>query len=358
MTTNPIVEGELSSAVSDNNNESRTIGESPKAKKSSLSESLLFPLKECGRCLYSRVTYTPLARRYFKELVYQSIPVFLAASFSSFVMSLIRYIAEEGEGDHIDNECIQSIVYAIISYIIGYFLSIQLKQAIESKEKSNFINMLENAEFTEIIFSTLAECTGFAWREFINIFLLKILYLRYGWGPALGGWFLILFVFIIISLVSGKMMQSLSFPTSDKELLIEYNSDSFALSLSFSITVIWALACELIGAEYVDKSGYLYEWKDDDYEEESSGVNGYYYIYIFIISVVVALILVFEDRYCFQWFRQAEERIDAHRPRLDNPPDSSTEIIVSSLKNSSSDSVEVVVELWHSFLGYVLPSSH
>lgn len=341
---------------------------------------LCLPFRAVGNYCYRKLVYKPLAKKYFKELTYSSIPVFLAAAFSSFIMSLIKYISEESKGDRIDNECIQTFFYSISAYVIGYYLSIIYKQALVANEKSSFVRWTEFNEYTEIIFGFLAENSAFAWREFVNTFVLKILYLRYGWGQAAGGWFLILFVFSSMTLVSGSFVKWLKMDKNLKDLLIEFDADSFALPLAFSFTVLWALGFELIGAEYVDKSGYLYEWKDDDSEEESSGVNSLYYIYLLFISCLAALILVLEDRFCFKCVGSVENSLESYNPRVSQtesdviaevyrqehpPPVSSSSAIDTSvmhgveLNQKTLQQLEAKVifsewiELWHNFLGLV-----
>eukprot|EP01040_Poterioochromonas_malhamensis_P013646 gene13646-15035_t len=313
-------------------------------------------------CLYYQIFYSPLAKKYFKVLVFQAIPVLIAAAFSGFAMSLISYIADdEEEGDRVDNECLQAFAYSLITYISGYFLTIRLKQALEQQEQSSWIVWLEQRQLTGIIFGIFAESSGFAWREFVNTFVLKIIYLRYGWGEALGAWLLMIVVFATFSASSGIIMNHFRFPSSYKELLIEYNADSFALPLAFSITVLWAVGCDLLGENYVDQTGYLFEWKDDDSDESSFVMNPYYYAYVLCISFLVSLLLVAEDRFCLPWFHQAESRIEAEDPRQHSetmiPFDQALEEGWNSFDDRTTflqkdvSQVEAVIEMWHGFLG-------
>jgi hypothetical protein len=324
------------------------------------------PLLYIGKCMYSeikeRCSYTTDAKKQFKELLEESIPVLIAAATSGFVTTLIEYISEDSEYKEA-SQCGQAIVYAVLAYVVGYFLTIQLKQQLEfkSNRSSLIIEWIEKQELTEVLFGLFAENSAFAWREFINIFILKIIYLNYGgFGPSLGTWLLCFCIFSIIMCCSIYVLKSKLVSKDLQNLLLEFNSDAFSFPLAFSITVLIALGFTSIGANYTDNHGYLYEWKDDDNHDDSADSNSYYNLYAIIITILVALILVIEDRCCsIPHSNELEMELEFNNPRISSDRNDKASNLLHQGTNEANQgenqdqniTYQAILELWHNFLG-------
>jgi hypothetical protein len=319
------------------------------------------PLVCVAKCICAeikqRCSQSPDAKKQFGELLEESIPVLVAAAASGFVTTLIEYISEDSEYKEA-SQCGQAIVYAVLAYFVGYFLTIKLKQQLETKNsRSSLVEWIEKQELTEVLFGFFAENSAFAWREFINIFVLKIVYLNYGFGPSLGTWFLCFTIFCILMCCSIFILQSNLVSKDLQNLLLEFNSDAFSFPLAFSITVLIALGFTQIGANYTDSHGYLYEWKDDDSNEhdDSADSNSYYNLYAIIVTILVALILVIEDRCCWSVHsNELEMELEFNNPRMSQDRNDRTVAVIPQGKQSERGgnvTYQATLELWHNLLG-------
>ena len=126
----------------------------------------LLPWKCCTGYL-KRWGYKPLAKKYFKELTLGAIPIIFAASFSTFMITLIEYIAEDNEEEKDGLIAGQTFIYAALTYLLGLFLSIRLKLDLQSKNPTQITEWLEKQKFTEVVFGIFAESSAFALKEFL-----------------------------------------------------------------------------------------------------------------------------------------------------------------------------------------------
>jgi hypothetical protein len=312
------------------------------------------PCRSVAAFVKQKLGYSPTSKRFFKELTMQSIPVFIAASFSAFISTLIEYNSEDAENKDAA-ECGQAFVYAFSAYVLGIIFTMVLKVKLNQENRSNSMIWLENQKLEEFLFGFFAENTAFAWKEFLTIFILKIVYLEYEIGPAFGSWLLWLSIFSLTTAVTGVILRLAKCSRGFSELITEYNADSFSFPLAFALAVILAEGLTQIGAGITNQHGYLYEWQDDEGGEtddsNSHSLSSYYYLYCLFVSMIAASILLLEENFCCQSFFEAEEEIENINPRGSIARERSDRSLQVPDENSWKLLNVEFVQFWHNFLG-------
>jgi hypothetical protein len=281
---------------------------------------LLFNRRPCCPC-----SYTPSVKRCLKELLFQSIPVSIAASLSQFVQCIIAFITSHASKHEyaINLEIGQTLIYCLIVYGFGRYFTYRLKTLIDVSEvnKNPWIKFLEKQQYISIIFGIFAENSGFAWKQFAVLVILTFFYQQH---DLIGTIFIFLtWIFICLCIfVFGYWISHCYFKLDHEkyyDVLLDYDSDAFALSVAFVTVVILAL---MIGM--YDEKGYLFEWEtyrktsDDDTQLGDDSVDDYSYTYsftsnddsndldpainmfysidCFFVTFLICLVLMIEDR--------------------------------------------------------------
>lgn len=305
----------------------------------------------CGgiRCKSCYCSYTPPIRKYLKETIYASIPISIAAALSQFIQSIITYITVKNRSSHgnssINLQIGQTLVYCLIMFSGGkYFTYLIQQRLLQKKEDNSWFNFFHKNQYIHLILNLLAENAGFAWRQFAVLIVLSYFYQNYDVGAAVGAFFLWIFFVLIIIFVSFSIAYRL-FKSSYKsyhEVLSDFDSDAFALSVAYVATVLLAIFMnEIFGANFVDEEGYLFEWQskssghashgsltddgtppsstDDgaiylasetssqyynyysyyystDDSQDDNSFNGFYFVYCIVVTLLIAIVFLIEDR--------------------------------------------------------------
>jgi hypothetical protein len=280
---------------------------------------LLFNRRPCCPC-----SYTPSVKRCLKELLFESIPVSIAASLSQFVQCIIAFITSHASKHEyaINLEIGQTLIYCLFVFCFGRYFTYRLKTLTDVTEvdKSPWIKFLEKQEYVSILFGIFAENAGFAWKQFAVLLILTFFYQQH---DLLGAIFIFL-TWIIICLCIFVFCYWISYcyfkldHEKYYDVLSDYDSDAFALSVAFVTVVLLAL---MIGM--YDEKGYLFEWEtyrkaasddtladdsvddysysysftsNDDSSDLNPAVNPFYAIDCFLVTFLICLVLVIEDR--------------------------------------------------------------
>jgi len=239
-----------------------------------------------------------LIRQCTYELITATIPVFIAAGISSLVGPIIEYIAEEhGNVDAV--EIGLSFLYAILAYVIGKCLTFLLKSTEVNSPDSPVIKRLQSEKLLSILYDLFGETSAFAWKEFLVLFIIKLAYLEYGFGPAFGIWIMMVFIFLLVTTISVYTAKLLVKNHEIYHALLEFSEDSFALSIAFTITAISIYGLEGLRVHFARKGGYIDsaghggnegEIVDDDGGLDDNTVLNFL-LFASIVTTVVALVI-------------------------------------------------------------------
>jgi hypothetical protein len=306
--------------------------------------------------------WTPSVRKAFKDLVFAAIPVFIAVAVSEFVQSIISYITFQSKAEYpINIQIGQKLVYCLIIYGFGKYVSYIIQRNLIEPEdsKTRLIRYLEKNQYIPVLFGILAENSSFAWKEFAVTVILTFFYQDFGLGLS----FLIFLIWVVICFfliaLSYFIIHSVFLLDHEiyYEVLADFDSDSFGLSVAYVLTVLWALFSNKVGMNIFDEAGYLFEWQtqkgnghsssspvttddataagyDDQNQQEyysyyyspagdDAQVNGsfspWYYLYAFGVTCLVATIFLMEERSgCVKYEEEEEERKENEQEGKEN----------------------------------------
>ena len=144
-----------------------------------------------------------LTNRCLYELLSAAVPVFLAAGVSNFVTSIIHLISESAN-DPEQAVILQAFVYAVLTSIFGKYFLYLIHMNMNEKSAGGSINhWLHKNKYTSLTSNFLIENAGFAWKEFLIIFLMEIVYVDYGFGAAFGAWLAWIGIYVLIIIISA-----------------------------------------------------------------------------------------------------------------------------------------------------------
>lgn len=167
--------------------------------------------------------YLKRGSRMVRELFGGSLPIFIASIISRAMMSFISLLAA---GD--------TQVAISVTFIYAFCFLQTLGVAITVR-----------VDHASIIFPytlhVVTEVTGFAWKEFVTLIMLKWLFEHKLVGAAIGAWLLILFIAFSMVYVFNAAL-ALYFKPSPEifEGLRDFNTDALSLAIAFSFTLIAA----------------------------------------------------------------------------------------------------------------------
>ena len=223
------------------------------------------------------------------ELIESSLPVFIAAGISGSAAAIIKEISEEKEW----LEILLTSFYALTSYFLGKWLTYcLLKEEDINSEHFIFVTM-RKYKLSKLIRHSLAELSGFAWKEFFIIFCLKKLYIEDGLGASFGSWLLIIFVaFIAIYISSIVQRLYFKFDYIWNQKMLNFDTESFALSIAYILTAIIVLGFWQIGFAIVYSNSILLDW-DEGFADEHDSVTesvGTTMFYSFLVAMFVSAV--------------------------------------------------------------------
>jgi hypothetical protein len=298
--------------------------------------------------------WTPSVRKAFKDLVFAAIPVFIAVAVSEFVQSIISYITFQSKAEYpINLQIGQKLVYCLLIYGFGKYVSYIIQRNLIEPEgsKTRLIKYLEKNQYIPVLFGILAENSSFAWKEFAVTVILTFFYQDFGLGLSFLSFLIWVMICFFLIALSYFIIHSVFLLDHEiyYEVLADFDSDSFGLSVAYVLTVLWALFSNKVGMNIFDEAGYLFEWQtnqgnghpsssspvtttddpaaagyDDQNQQEyysyyyspagdDAHVNGsfspWYYLYAFGVTCLVATIFLLEERSgCVKYEETEEER--------------------------------------------------
>lgn len=223
-----------------------------------------------NECRASFRRYLAKCVRMVRELFGGSLPVFVAATISRAAMSFISLMAN---GDTQASIGITFVYAFCFLQTLGIAITVRCNHS--------------HAIFPYTL-HVVTELTGFAWKEFVTVIMLKWLFEHKLAGAAIGAWLLIIFIaFCMVYLFNAAL--ALYFQPEPKifEGLRDFNTDALSLAIAFSFTLISASqiypeesAGNLVGSESEHAM---------NIENEGGGNAGYIFLsYSFVITFIIA----------------------------------------------------------------------
>jgi hypothetical protein len=205
-----------------------------------------------------------------KKLFEGSLPVFVAATISSFIDSLLDYSANQLVHTRIGLQ----IVYAVFSHMMVYVVALGIPEA---------------RNLFSFIFAVSSDNASFAWNSAVSLIILKAMYNKH-LAYAFSAWVVSIIVITLLVQLSNSMQRKyLKCSDAVTHLLFQFDSESFALSLSYSLTVIIAFA--IYSNESTDYLSYTDDVRPilDDDPKSNVDSDNIFLGYTFVISIVLML---------------------------------------------------------------------
>jgi len=220
-----------------------------------------------------------------KELFNNSLPVFVAATISRAMTSSIALLSED----------LDLLIWVTFSYAFFLAQAIGITVAIRMDRSNISFNYFMNV---------CSECTGFAWKEFVTMIMLKWLFVNRDIGYAVGAWLLVVLGAFGGVYIFNAVLALYYKPAADiYNALRKFNSDAFALAIAFSFTLV--IASELYPASSNMAGADDIVLNPDDALEDTNG--GWYFVgYAFFITCFVALL-----QWKFGWVVTKEDSEEA-----------------------------------------------
>lgn len=334
------------------------------------------------------------------QVLRSSIPVFIAAGVNNFVSSLIEYIAEESEHP-IRSLIFQSLAYTIIVFLLGKcvvcYVRKQQQETEDAKRIPSYNPSRDNSIVTvssfggptpppapvihqsrlwqnitkyqldEFLCSTVTENSGFAWKEFLVIYILEYFNEEYGYVGAWGMWIMWVGIFLISLRLFNRFQKKFHLNHHLSALLSHFDTEAYAFAIAYVFSALVALGFQEDGMRYVNNESFLFEWKhDDDGSHEDTGYNFGTVYYYFAVSFFVGAILMLEDLYCKVSPDQShsESHHDVHSELRDDnsvaiTKDGDTvdghnirESVFEHMLGMDPHEQSTIRNLWHNILGY------
>ncbi len=220
-----------------------------------------------------------------KELFSNSLPVFVAATISRAVTSSIALLSVD----------LNVLIWVTFCYAFFVAQAVGVSVAICMDHSSLNFNYYINV---------CSECTGFAWKEFVVMIMLKWLFVNKNMVYASGAWLMVLIgAFVGVHVFNAVLALYYKPPAHIYNALRKFNSDAFALAIAFSFTLV-------IASELYPASGNL-AGADDVIEVANEALedanSGWYFVaYAFFITAFVALL-----QWKFGWIVTKEDSEEA-----------------------------------------------
>lgn len=241
------------------------------------------------------------------KMVQAAVPNFLAASAAVFIFSLIEYIAEESEGDRNTLKLMLALIASLIFYSLGKYVTWMLihyeQLALQATTEGRTLPLcrifswLMREKLIGVVKRFLAEFTGFLLKDFLTLLVLNLVFDEHGgFGPAFGVWVLFICIYIVWVRVGALIAQKMKLPALVQEELLDFDADSFSLSIAYVLTVLLSLGSAGAGFTYISPASYLYSYEESYSEDESFGSNQYAFLYVWVSTVFIGALLLIEDK--------------------------------------------------------------
>lgn len=226
---------------------------------------------------WKRKVFIKHHQNHWGSLLRDTLPLFVAATISRAVTEVINAIDDSG---HIQIQIFVMFLYSLlVAHVVGY--AVNLYVPLEHSLANYYVDIAnDNASF--------------AWSTTITLITLNWLYKTERAGVAIAAWILqILIVCLIIYSASYVQRFYLKPTLSIHNRLRVFESEAFALSLAYSITVIVASTIyRNDSTDYLSNTDDLNPITDDD-EDERHPRTWYFFMY----TVVISLLMMFYQRH-------------------------------------------------------------
>ena len=207
-----------------------------------------------------------------KELFNNSLPVFVAATISRAATSVLALTSTD----------LTTLIWVTFGYSVLFVQTLGILVCTKSDH---------SADSFHYYMHVCSECAGFAWKEFVVLIMLKWLFVNKNIGYATGAWLiLVLCAFAGVYLFNAVL--ALYFKPTGKVFtsLRKFNSDAFALAISFSFTLVVASflypadsSHSLAGTDDIIKD-------PDSAIEDVHGAGWYFFAYAVFITVIMSFV--------------------------------------------------------------------
>ncbi|RYG70110.1 hypothetical protein EON64_01100 [archaeon] len=234
-----------------------------------------------------------------RDLLYAAVPVFVAASISNFVTSLIEYIAEESENQEAV-EISLSVVVAFLLYLYGKYFTLLMAATpstnSESASCSQSIKIfLEKTRLLGPVLRVASENAGFMIKDFLVQLLMNTVYAERGFGEALGLWLLCVAFCTAAIQASAHLHKAAGCEPEQQARLMHYDCDAFSLGVAYVLTALLAQGSGQAGFRYLSSSSYIYSYENDQDDDGSGADNSYLYTYVLVSTLCVGMVLMTEE---------------------------------------------------------------
>lgn len=204
------------------------------------------------------------------ELFDNTLPVFVAATISRASTSIIELMSPT-----LSVAIGLTFVYAFcILQVIGIIVCTSFNH------KSTLFNYYLHV---------VTECTGFGWKEFVTLILLRWLFIRKDIGAGFGAWLLICFIaFLMVYVFNAVLALYVRPPTKIYSVLRQFNTDAVALAIAFGFTLV--IASEIYPTDSSSSlAGTDDIMEDPDDIEDGQRMGWIFALYAFGITLFVAV---------------------------------------------------------------------
>jgi len=234
------------------------------------------------------------------SLFNNSLPVFVAAMISRASSSIIALTSTH----------LAVLIWVTFGY--AFFCAQVMGIVVATKLNPSYISF-------HYFMHVCSECTGFAWKEYVVLIMLKWLFINKNVAVAAGAWALLVFCAFLgvyfFNAILALYFSHLGQTTYSN--LRKFNTDAFALAIAFSWTLV--VASEMYPAH---KSHDLAGTDDvlEDPEDALKDDSGGYYFLAYAIFITVAMVVV---QWKVGWIVDRQDLIDAEEEEgLDTRPSS------------------------------------
>ena len=203
------------------------------------------------------------------ELFDNTLPVFVAATISRASTSIIELMSPT-----LSAAIGLTFVYAFcILQVIGMIVCTSFNH------KSALFNYYLHV---------VTECTGFGWKEFVTLIMLRWLFIRKDIGAGFGAWLFICFIaFLMVYIFNAILALYVRPPTKIYSVLRQFNTDAVALAIAFGFTLV--IASEIYPTDSSSSlAGTDDIMEDPDDIEDGQRMGWMFALYAFGITLFVA----------------------------------------------------------------------
>lgn len=211
-------------------------------------------------------------RSHWDNLLRGTIPIFVAACISRAVGTILSAMA--GSGNIGINIAINVIYALFIAHVIGYIVVLYVP---ETNELVDYYVDLAN------------DNASFAWSTSLTLVILNWLYNTENVIIAIASWFILLFLVCCVIYVASFLQSRIIKPVPEiQQRLRNFESESFALAVAYSLTVIIAVSIyRNASTNYLSDTDDLNSTNDDG--RDFSDASWLYLLYLLLITMLMVV---------------------------------------------------------------------